>query len=388
MTNSTRLMDVLGWRARYSKFKWGTVLFLLVSGFFQAIVLACIWFFKKKGSRSGGKDASILYIYPSKKSLKINRQKKMLEFVGETRLAKDVHIKRFRDLLAEQYSPCLDPLSFLFPVQAWRAKHIIKLHSNAKVIAVEKHDGLFNYFLYRYRAGQKIVHVAHSAVTNDSSRFDFAVCDVYIVFGQSSIDTLEKNKVRIGNPRYVVSGPFFFNDVSKWQQQSEFNKLLLVATGPGFDKQEPIRNAYRKIDQWTRTNDIKLFVKPHILGHGYLEWSDNVEVLPAATKLDEIVGQMSAGITVYSNAVIDIAALGFPVCVYGAPDVMDPWLSKSYLCSVWNDGDLVEFFSRVENSADGEIAKSADFVEYHWGNVEEGARTTARILCEMAGEEF
>jgi len=382
MTEPT-FYDVFRWSHK-NHFKGSFKFYIqLVIGLFQSILLLLVSLLHRKKKHL--KKHPYLFIYPSKKSFQLNKQKSLLELFSKDELNIATHAKKLSDVIDMGYSPCLDPSAFLFPKMAWRAKYILKEHALTKVIIVERYDAVFNFFLKKYKQKhQRIVFLAHSIITNDSPKFNLAICDDYILFGKSSTLAIKNNQQLLGSPNLIETGPYFLNQVKSWEPSSTASSLLLVACGSGFEKNQHIKDAYQEIDNWCEANHIKLDVKPHPLGLNYSDWSSNTTILAAHCKLSDIIPHYIGALCIYSNAIVDITATGIPSGIYTSSLVEDPWDAKKHLTNIASSKDMKSFVIQCTQQTNKLSLQSKKFSSFHWHDANRPAAYTAEKIRELA----
>lgn len=329
--------------------------------------------------------AEAVFIFPSDKSKGIYRQKIFLDFLSEYVSLDTCVFEKDMEILKRKLLQKVDaPISHY--LMASYAKHLINKYSNASVIIYEKYDPILQYYLMLYRFPyQKLIHVAHSKITNDSKKFSINLCDYYFVFGESSLKSLENKSIRLGNSNVCISGAYFTNNKQQVSlDRSSSRKIVILGMGPLFERRNKYRANYYLIDEFLKNKDYEVFLKPHTMSN--IDGNDfkKIKILPKELTMESACDGALAVISIYSNAVIDASYLGYPIAYFNANSLSDEWEAFDYF-GVCVDGEqLGNRLSAIKGDYLAEVDKAFKFGVYHLGKAGMGAKYMAKEIALLA----
>lgn len=275
-------------------------------------------------------DCDVLLVHPSRKSFRLGRKQALLaalrdrgliveEFVEEG----DFDLVRSRQFVA--------PASGVPTLLRWDAAHAAYLLSRyrAKVIVTERNGWIVPSLIKLQRkTDARIVHLAHSIPSDESSRYDYFDYDYYLLFGKSSLEYLSALGGAFGECVVKFAGPYFFADREgplpvKARNEGKGVKCLFLGSGPDYEVSEPYRDYCGWITTWLGAQpDAELWVKVHPRGSGE-PWRSQaashsgIRILPPDSTLDECVGDFDFVLSGYTNAVLDVSRFGTPFILLG-----------------------------------------------------------------------
>ncbi|WP_188985875.1 hypothetical protein [Pseudomonas matsuisoli] len=299
---------------------------------------ALVWkgilsFFLQRKKTAGLKVCDVLLVHPSRKSYLQGRKESFIEALRSKGMTIE-EIVEDDDLLVRgrlfSPPPCRIPLRF-----RWHASHAAYLLDNYqfKVIITERNGWIVPTFLKAFRQRQeKVVHLAHSVLTAESSNYGYYDYDYYAVFGPSSYEYLSNLEFSFGNCLVSYAGPYFFNDAVQGLSVSPIEQneltLLFLAPGPSYEQEYGYHEKCAWIKRWLESNKAaRLIVKVHPRGSGQ-PWEalrdDNTQVCVLSgndVSLSQAALQCDLVLTGYTNAVIDVTRVGVPFILLGdSPD--------------------------------------------------------------------
>ncbi|KON82449.1 hypothetical protein PA01_10785 [Azoarcus sp. PA01] len=275
-------------------------------------------------------ECDVLLVHPSRKSFRLGRKQALLaalrgrgliveEFVEEG----DLDLVRNRQFGA--------PPSRVPALLRWEAAHAAYLLSRyqAKVIVTERNGWIVPSLIKLQRTtGARIVHLAHSIPSDESSRYDYFDYDYYLLFGKSSLEYLSALRDTFGECIVKFAGPYFFADREdplpvKARKEGKGVKCLFLGSGPDYEVSEPYREYCSWIAAWLSSRpEAELWVKVHPRGSGE-PWrsqaasNSGIRMLPPDSALDACVADVDFVLSGYTNAVLDVSRFGTPFILLG-----------------------------------------------------------------------
>lgn len=302
---------------------------LAVSG----LVLRLLWkawlsllFQRKPGVEADPCD--ILLIHPSRKSFLQGRKKPLLEALQARglRVAEFVEEGDSELMRDRQFVPPGLSVPFLLRWHAAHAAYLLQRY-RPKVILTERNAWIVPSFIKALRGeGARVVHLAHSVPSAQSSHYDYFDYDYYLMFGASSFEYLASLKEGYGSCTAVFAGPYFLTDrpPPAEKPRAAGRRLLFLGSGPDYERDTGYQACCRWVMQWLAEHpDVELAVKVHPRGSGN-PWvaraavEARLRILPQDMSLDECAGQFDLVLCGYTNAVLDVARAGIPFVLLGA----------------------------------------------------------------------
>ena len=198
---------------------------------------------------------------------------------------------------------------------------------NPKVIITFRNGSVFSPFLKSKFVGDAVVfHMAHSVLTDQSSRFHMLDYDYYCVYGKSSFEHLKKLPYKFGSCRVVFGGSYLFDENYVAKRPNKDLPLLFLGMGPELEETEQGARIYDAVCSWQKRSGKQLYVRLHQRSDGQY-WKnvhqDGIEVLPKGESFKVSAERASLILAPYTNAVLDAALLGRPVQLVAFPDEED-----------------------------------------------------------------
>lgn len=195
-----------------------------------------------------------------------------------------------------------------------------------KVLVTMTNDSLLSPFLKRFMKGiGTYVNIAHGVVPNEPGH-DMIDFDYSFLFGQSSLDNLLKNNVRVGTAKVIFTGSPFYqpkdvrNQFLRHETDSRIRRILLLTQwSPNLQSLMRLQeDAIAMILNWLpHSPATELQVKLHPLDPTdkiarVFEKSNSVTILPKSVSLFEALHANHVVLHLWSNSSIEAASLGIP----------------------------------------------------------------------------
>lgn len=273
----------------------------------------------------------VLLIHPSRKSFLQGRKKPLIAalkarglIVEEFVEADDHDLIKHRNFLSPSR-----PVPLLFRWHAAHAEYLLKRYES-KVILTERNGWIIPSFIKMLRTdGVKVVHLAHSVTTSQSSRYRYFDYDYYFLFGQSSYEYLRAIPNAFGKCVAYYCGPYFLLDKEDFSDTraevlERGVQCLFLAPGPAYEFNAGYLECCSWIMGWLVENKAaRLWIKLHPRGAGTwwrdrLSENERISILPEVTSLDDCAAQFDLVLSNYTNAIVDVARYATPFVLLGA----------------------------------------------------------------------
>lgn len=264
------------------------------------------------------------------------------------------------------------------------------LHHKPRILLNDRNGSLYSPFLRLALNAQKglLVHLAHATTVESSSRLGMNDYDYYFLFGRSSIEALQRRKLRFGTSTAVMAGSHMIDDTFDLPpSDAERHVVLVLGVGPDKEKESGYIRTYELIRRWAeRAQDHRILVKAHPRSRVPF-WQDaaaaldNLEVLPAECGLANALGRASIVINIMSNAVIEAALARRPIIHVNCSGQDDIFNQHRFFESCVHETD--ELFRRVheiERDYLANVEAAEQFAQYHLAAGSHGLRRNIDLL--------
>lgn len=193
-----------------------------------------------------------------------------------------------------------------------------------RILLNDRNGSLYSPFLRLAlnRRQRVLVHLAHATTVEASRRLGMNDYDYYFLFGQSSLEALQRRHLRFGSSVAVLAGSHMVDRAYDLPSADlTLRALLILGVGPDKEKEAGYQATYAMLREWAKSNSgYRVLVKAHPRSRvpywrEAAEALSNVCVLPEECGLAEALGQATVVVNIMSNAVIE-AALAERAVVY------------------------------------------------------------------------
>ncbi len=270
---------------------------------------------------------------------------------------------------------------------------------NPKTVCVFYHHNMIPSFLMKYKSEvQKIVHIPHGMQPDHAiyTSYDF---DYYMVFGQSSVDSILKKKLRIGNTKLVKIGSTTLRENYNLDPNRN-NKSILFFSDWLPEKLPNERKLFKIVCEWAKEHpEYKLFIKLHPVEKGviireYAAGIHNIEILDKSVNIKDALEPVSICIVSWSVASIEAAQMNRPVVVANFrkydPDSDDYIVSDSFLHlekffpkRATDKDELHDRISEVVRDYDKYLGKCKEFVQFHLEHTTDSNKFAAQVISNI-----
>lgn len=322
-------------------------------------------------------DCDVLLVHPSRKSFRLGRKQALLAALRDRGLVVEEFVEEgdFDLVRGRQF---VAPAPRVPTLLRWEAAHAAYLLSRykAKVIVTERNGWIVPTLIKLQRkTGARIVHLAHSIPSDESSRYDYFDYDYYLLFGESSLEYLSALRGAFGECVVKFAGPYFFADREdplplKARNKDKGVKCLFLGSGPDYEVSESYRDYCDWAAAWLNSQpDAELWVKVHPRGSGE-PWrsraasNSGIRILPTGSALDTCVADFDFVLSGYTNAVLDVARFGTPFILLG--EEADHFSTGRFgIPRARSAGELANCIDALLVDIEGARTRASKFFDFH-----------------------
>lgn len=284
--------------------------------------------------------------------------------VDETAIHKSSRIVRERLWLAPGWD-----FIHRYYFHAAYARWVVARHSPT-VILTDKNGSVLAPFLREaLQPHGALVHVAHSIPTDNYRKFSMNDYDYYFVFGQSSVERLQRRVPLFGSSRLLVTGSYAAKQ--RVPLPARADTVLILGSGPTLEKTPALQAIYRQITETVKAlPELRFVVKPHPRSDGAawqaaLHSLPNLSVASADTDIDAVLADAFVALGGFTNAAIDCALQERPYILLDPHDT-DPQLDIQRMTRPCQTAaQLREEILAVANDWPTYRQRAAAFADYH-----------------------
>ncbi|MCW3147360.1 capsule biosynthesis protein [Stutzerimonas stutzeri] len=267
------------------------------------------------------------------------------------------------------------------------------LHHRPRILLNDRNGSLYAPFLRLALNAQRglLIHLAHATTVEGSQRLGMNDYDYYFLFGRSSLEALQRRKLRFGASTAVMAGSHMIDDAFDLAPASADRRVVLVlGVGPDKEKEPGYTRTYELIRSWAERNpDHEVLIKAHPRSrvpfwHEAADVMPNLQVLPSECGLAEALGRASIVINIMSNAVIEAALARRPVIYVncsGQPDIFDQErFFGPCICAV---DELERRIREKEVEYPASVLVAEQFAQHHLAAASHGLQQNIDLLEQL-----
>lgn len=282
-------------------------------------------------------------------------------------------------------------------LQGAYARYLV--HRYEPKVLVTFHNGLLlaPFLREEMRARGVYVNISHG-VTPIHHNHSVTAYNYYFLFGQSSLENLRRNPVRIGTTAAVLAGsPFVSSDLEYFgNDEADPRKVLFFSTWfPAGEYYEYLSRTAEIVVEWARRNpNRELYVKLHPLENpGFMNeltlGIPNIRVLPKSTPMQQALQGKSIVLHAHSNASLEAALAGKPSVLVNDSNVPDNYLhlEEYFLPRAANVEEINDRLTRTVQDYDYFVQQARRFVRFHLERTADSVPYIADCLVRLARGE-
>ena len=262
-----------------------------------------------------------------------------------------------------------------------------------RLLLNDRNGSLFAPFLrwVLNRAGRPLIQLAHATTVERSRRLDMNDYDYYFLFGRSSLEALQRRKLRFGSSTAVLTGSHMIDGAYDLPPADPLQRtLLILGVGPDKEKLAGYQKTYLLLREWAIAHpEYRLLVKAHPRSDVPF-WREsatlvpNLAILPRECTLAEALSRASVAINIMSNAAIEAGLAGRPVVFVNASDDRDIFAQEHFLGGRQTTlAAMQTAIERIEADYPAAAHCAREFAEYHLAHGSQGLRKTIDTLEEI-----
>ena len=242
---------------------------------------------------------------------------------------------------------------------------------------------------------QQNIFIPHGKIRN-SYRHSCFTFDYYLVFGESSIEKIIENKLRLGNTKLVKTGSAFIPENFKLDVCRNYKNILFFSNW-AVDHHPESKRGFEIVVNWAITQpEYNLYIRLHPLEDGNyvkekVKGIKNIFVQDKSLTLKQSLKNISLTIATGSNASIEAALLNRPSVVAldrdfipESEDVYESdnnfYLEKYFLERAKNAEQLHERIKQIFRNYDFYLEQCKKYVKYHLEFSTDASQYIAEII--------
>ncbi len=281
--------------------------------------------------------------------------------------------------------------SLMFQNFDLHAQYLIKRYQ-PKVVVTDSNGDLFSPFLKKRSAemGCQVVHLPHSVITTESTKYRMMDYHYYLLYGASSLECLKELDAKFGECKVILAGSYLFDKDFSLPPAEESGYVLLLGMGPAMEDRQHYAQYYHSVLEWARLNpSIQLHVRLHPRSSGEY-WVRAAAMLPNVVLrpqgelfIDSCRGAFMC-ITSYTNAVVDAALLGRPSLLVCGEDVVDYLQVESFYSPRAVSVEAIsKSIERYREQLIDYQEKAERFAKFHVNTTNQSVETITKIIAEL-----
>lgn len=323
-----------------------------------------------KNRESNQTHCDVLVLHPSRKSKALGRKKALIEKLKEKGLSVNEDILADeKEIVKNRLYRCSKEDKYYLRIYDGYSRYL-KYKYKPKVIITERNGNITSSFLKCRKKGDSVtVHLSHSILTSQSSRFNYIDYDFYCIYGKSSLEYLKSIEL-YGECEIFFGGSYLFDDSFELPPNPNA-PILLLGAGPDIEKTESCIEIYKIVKKWQEKSNETLYIRLHPRSQGVF-WEENQSekiIILRNESLVDSAKRCSIVLSPYTNAVIDAALLNRPVQLLKCEDEIDFLKVESFFSEAVASVNSLELaIKNIRSNFDQNIIYCREFADYHIAN--------------------
>ena len=323
-----------------------------------------------KNRESNQTHCDVLLLHPSRKSKALGRKKALIDKLKEKGLSVNEDILADeKEIVKNRLYRCSKEDKYYLRIYDGYSRYL-KYKYKPKVIITERNGNITSSFLKCRKKGDSVtVHLSHSILTSQSSRFNYIDYDFYCIYGKSSLEYLKSIEL-YGECEIFFGGSYLFDDSFELPPNPNA-PILLLGAGPDIEKTESCIEIYKIVKKWQEKSNETLYIRLHPRSQGVF-WEENQSEKIIILRNESFVDsakRCSIMLSPYTNAVIDAALLNRPVQLLKCEDEIDFLKVESFFSEAVASVNSLELaIKNIRSNFDQNIIYCREFADYHIAN--------------------
>ncbi len=335
------------------------------------------------------KSCDVLIVHPSVKSFNGGRKARLLELLRTRGIVVEEYIEPSSSLkLKNRHFTSVKGVPLWARWEAYSAKYFLE-RFNAKVIVTERNGWVIPSYIKKLRTDKPVVvHLAHSIINNQSSKYDYHDYDYYFMYGRSSLDYLRSLTTGYGTTEVVFCGPYFMAEekqpeIKRFKDAKAGRSIVFLASGPDYEELD----SYNEICCWIRRLLAEavvdsVYIKLHPRGRvkqwksDEERWGDRFCILEDDDLFQSVLQSCDCVLMGYTNAIIDVSLKGIPAVMLGTGS---DYFKLEKFSMPW-----AESYEKLKNILQGDrLEFNQEFLQYHVSGKDTGAISVVNAIEDV-----
>lgn len=262
-------------------------------------------------------------------------------------------------------------------------------HHNPGLVLNERHGSLVIPFLRLSlnRQDRHLAQLSHATAVDHSRRLSMTDYDYYLLFGQSSLDALQRRTLRFGSTRAILTGSYLVDQRYDMPAARTELRVLVLGVGPDKEARPGYQRTYALIREWAaRHPRVPVTFKAHPRSH-MAYWKEaaaehpNIHLAAADASLAEALAQSSVVLNIMSNAALEASLANRAVVYINASGDADVLEQARFFGSCVSDLEtLEERLAWLPLHYQQALRGTRAFAEYHLAHGVLGQLKTAEVI--------
>lgn len=265
-------------------------------------------------------------------------------------------------------------------------------HHDPDLVLNERHGSLVIPFLRLSlnAQGKCLAQLSHATSVDPSRRLSMTDYDYYFLFGQSSLDALQRRSLRFGTTRTILAGSYLIDQQYDLPIAKSNLCVLVLGVGPDNEARAGYQRTYALICEWAaRHPQVPVTFKAHPRSHMefWRQAADrypNIRLAMPDASLADALKQSSVVLNILSNAALEASLAKRPV-VYvnasGDPDILE---QSRFFGPCVTDVDMLEArLDWLTHHYRQAVHATRAFAGYHLAHGIQGQNMTAEIIDQL-----
>ncbi|MES2870986.1 MAG: capsule biosynthesis protein [Pseudomonadota bacterium] len=265
-------------------------------------------------------------------------------------------------------------------------------HDDPQLVLSERNGSLVSPFLRLSLNAQSkhLAHLAHATTVEHSQRLSMTDYDYYLLFGQSSLEALQRRRLRFGSTQAVLTGSYLIDQRYGMPASCAELRLLVLGVGPDKEKRDGYQRTYALIRDWAAQHpQVPVTFKAHPRSRSTF-WQEaasalpNIQVALPEDSLAQALEHCSVVLNIMSNAALEASLASRPIIYVNASEEQDSLEQVRFFGEcVTHSQMLDERLTWLRQHYEQALQQTRAFAEYHLANGVHGQDKTAEAIDRL-----
>jgi len=263
---------------------------------------------------------------------------------------------------------------------------------NPRLVLNERHGSLVMPFLRLAlnAQGKRLAQLSHATLVDRSRRLSMTDYDYYLLFGQSSLDALQRRTLRFGSTRTILAGSYLIDRQYDLPMAASGLRVLVLGVGPDKEARPGYQRTYALIREWAaRHPQVPVTFKAHPRSRMEF-WQQAAANCPSIhlarpdVSLAAALEQNSVVLNIMSNAALEASLAQRPVIYINVSDDPDILEQARFFGECVTDLDMLEKrLDWLPRNYQQAVCETRAFARYHLAHGVQGQCRTAEVIDRL-----